>query len=461
MRSTGSSAVFVKTAADAGQAARLRREAELLAIAQGRGVVSLVAEEGTPAEPVLATGRVDGPDLSRVRELTVEEVAGLVAAVGATLAELHEAGVVHGAVMAEHVLLPPDGRPVLCGLGFGGRAGEPPLAEAPLPEPAVDPARFPGSPLSPMSDVLALGALLDGLLATATRADGDGAAVDALRAVAARTAVADPELRPSARAVVEAVRHAMPSARLPGPPGRSPSGRPADRIDPVADAGQALRASRRRGGAGGVRGRSRGAGLPGGRGLPRPGAVPVLAGTALVLAVAFLLVRVTADSPTRPESTAPRLPAPSTTPAVVPPADAAPPATTLPVPATACPAVAGLLAADVDGDGCPESLRWEGGVVEGGERRWSVGRPGDLAVAADWTCSGRATLAVLRPATGQVFVFDGWATSGHDVTAPEAARVEGAFAVRAAELDGDACADLVVERTAGAPATVPVPIGRR
>lgn len=447
-RSAATSGVFVKTAADAGHAARLHREAALLTIAQGCGVVSLVAQEGSAQEPVLVTARVDGPDLSHVPELTVEEVAGVVAAVGATLAELHEAGVVHGAVLAEHVLLRPDGRPVLCGLGFGGRAGEPPVAEAPLPEAAVDPARSPGSPLFPASDVLALGALLGGLLATATTSDGNGVAMDALRAVAARTTVADPDLRPSARAVAEAVRHALPSARLPSPPGRIPVGGSAAPADPEPDAGQALRALRRQG-----------AGLPAGRGA-RPRAVPVLAGTALVFAVALLLVRVTTDSPAQPESTARRLPAPSATPATVPSTDAVPPSTTLPAPATHCPAVAGLLAADIDGDRCPESLRWEGGVVQGDERRWSVGQPGDLAVTGDWTCSGHATLAVLRPSTGQVFVFDGWAARGHDVSAPEAARVEGAFALRTAELDGDSCADLVVERAPGAPATVPVPVGR-
>jgi hypothetical protein len=116
--------------------------------------------------------------------------------------------------------------------------------------------------------------------------------------------------------------------------------------------------------------------------------------------------------------------------------------------------VAAHLAADIDGDGCPEGLRWENGVVEAAGRRWAVGAPGDVAATGDWACTGAPTLAVLRPRTGQVFVFDGWATTGDDVAAPQAAKVDSAFALRAAELDGDSCPDLVVERAGGPPATV-------
>ena len=438
---------FVKAGRGARHAARLLREADLLSLAPVPGTVRLLARDGTENDPILVTARVDGSDLRRVPDLAVEEVAGLVAALGTTLADLHDLGVVHGAVMAEHVLLSSEGRPILCGFGYGARTGERPVAEAPLPEAAVDPARTPGAPLAPASDVLALGALLDSLLATATPAGLDANQVDALRAVVGRTAAADAQLRPSARAVAEAVRHAVPSARLPAP---APLGGSSTAPDTEAAADQVLRTLRR----------GRGNALPLGRRDRRPKAV-VVASAAAVTALAFVAVlgRGTPERPARSRPSARPVSPPWTASAAVPASlGPGPTPTTSGTPPRPCPPLSGSLAADTDGDGCPDALRWERGVVEAGDRRWAVGQPGDLVVTGDWRCTGTATLAVLRPGTGQVFVFDGWAAKGKDLTAPQAARVEGGFALRAAELDGDSCADLVVERAGGPPATVPLDV---
>ena len=446
---------FTRTAADAGQATRLRRQAELLATVQVPGVVRLEGLEGPPDEPVLVTDRIDGPDLARAPALTVEEVAGVVAELARTLSDLHDIGVVHGAVVAEHVLLAPDGRPVLCGFGYGARAGEVPVAEAPLPEAAADPARTPGEPLWPASDVLALGALLDDLLAEATPAASGAAYAEALRAIARRTAVGEPDLRPSARAVAEAVTHAVPTARLPGTS--------AERSESGSDALRALR------GVPGLGGRGGSHRLPLGR---RTGVRLVPVALAVVVAGGFIARGLLGGSPEpepQPAEPQPRSEARAAASASLTtrPPDTAPLTTRALLPSTrpllreGCPPLSGQLAADVDGDGCPESLRWEAGIVEGGNRRWAVGQPGDLALTGDWTCTGSATLAVLRPATGQVFVFEGWAATGREVTGAQAATVAGAFALRAAELDGDSCPDLLVERTGGPPTTVPLPRGRR
>ncbi|HEV3400778.1 MAG TPA: hypothetical protein VG078_03065 [Acidimicrobiales bacterium] len=126
-------------------------------------------------------------------------------------------------------------------------------------------------------------------------------------------------------------------------------------------------------------------------------------------------------------------------------------------PARVCPEVTAPLSADTDGDGCPEALRWADGIVEAGGGRWSVGRPGDLVVTGDWACRGMSTLALLRPGTGDVFVFDGWASPGQDVAATARARVDGAFALRPSDLDADGCPELLVERTGGPPVRVPRP----
>jgi hypothetical protein len=45
-------------------------------------------------------------------------------------------------------------------------------------------------------------------------------------------------------------------------------------------------------------------------------------------------------------------------------------------------------------------------------RRWRLGQAGDDAVLGDWDCDGRATPALYRPSTGEVFLFDGFAAAG-------------------------------------------------
>lgn len=51
----------------------------------------------------------------------------------------------------------------------------------------------------------------------------------------------------------------------------------------------------------------------------------------------------------------------------------------------------------------------EGNVVRRGDERWVVGAPGDVVVVGDWDCDLEPTPAVLRPASGGFYVFDGWA----------------------------------------------------
>ena len=122
-----------------------------------------------------------------------------------------------------------------------------------------------------------------------------------------------------------------------------------------------------------------------------------------------------------------------------------------------CPPVAGLMAADVDGDGCDDALRYHEGVVESASGRWAVGASGDELAVGDWWCRGRRTLAVLRPSTGDVYAFDGWAGPGGELTTGPAGRVEGGTALRAADLDGDGCHELMVARGEQPPVVVPLP----
>ncbi len=413
--------VAVKRANGPEEAARLRREADLLEVAAHPGLVELVALEDGPAT-TLRTLWVGGPSLAGVRPLDVDEVAGVVAATASTLADLHAVGLVHGAVGPAHVVLDEDGRPVLCGLGSGGLAGEPCGPD--------------GAVLDPASDVANLGELLSALMATATgRVKGAGA--DALRRLADR-ACGPASNRPTARELADAVHDAVAGARLPSPteqPG------PVEAPAPVRPALEGLRRPV----------------------LPRPVVAPrrrvrlagagILAGAGVGAGV--LLLGTTQASPTVPRSEAApvvattEVAAPTSAPEPVVPTTGARPT----VPA-GCPALEGPLSADVDGDGCADPVGYADGVVEAAGRRWAVGEAGDVVALGDWTCVGRRSLAVLRPSTGEVFAFTGWAAPGVDVQAPLVGRVAGGQALRAADLDGDGCNELVVERSAGAPAVL-------
>ena len=55
-------------------------------------------------------------------------------------------------------------------------------------------------------------------------------------------------------------------------------------------------------------------------------------------------------------------------------------------------------------------------VVTVDGRAYRIGRPGDQVRIGAWGCRA-ARAVVLRPATGQVFVFQGWARAGHDLVA--------------------------------------------
>lgn len=116
-------------------------------------------------------------------------------------------------------------------------------------------------------------------------------------------------------------------------------------------------------------------------------------------------------------------------------------------PAGDCPA-APAPAADVDGDGCAEALVVDGNRVSAGDATWELGRPGDVVAVGDWDCDGSASSALLRPATGDVFVFSGWSSSGEPVTVAPTRSVPGGTDLRVDEAAGG-CDSLVVEVAGG------------
>ena len=114
-----------------------------------------------------------------------------------------------------------------------------------------------------------------------------------------------------------------------------------------------------------------------------------------------------------------------------------------PLRAIECPPVVGA-AFDHDGDGCPSPGVIADGVIEVGGVRYGVGREGDVLAVGDWDCDGTDTVAAVRPATGEVFVFDDWAQPSDQLVVSATTTVTGAVDAEATDPDGDGCADLVV-----------------
>ena len=360
-----------------------------------------------------------GPhSLATVTGLPVATSGDLVAQVAATVADLHRAGIVHGRLTADHVLLGPGGRAVLTGFADARRG-------------------------DPADDVAALGVLLSRLVAPheggpvipeSRRArGGDGGRRAALLTLADRAQADDPAARPTAAELATALRqvsgppprHRPPRAERVHP--RPIRRKPPDLIASRRCAARRPRGGTRRGGAG------RGGGGHGGGGdldhavVGRP----------------ERRRRADDDHGRRPDDADP-----TTTTTVPASTSTAPPTTTAP----ACPPVAGS-AADVDGDGCAEPISIDGERVTVDQTTWLAGRSGDIAIVGDWDCDGRATVASLRASTGEVFVFDRWERS---LTVDATAEVVGATALRAVDPDGDGCAALVAERPGSEPVTVEV-----
>ena len=111
----GERLVAVKTA-DADGADSLRSEARILEMLDHPGLVQFVDVDDGDDSVVMRTAFA-GADTwaSRPMDDPVERAAGI-AAIAATIADLHARGVTHGALRADHVIRGGDDRPVLCGL---------------------------------------------------------------------------------------------------------------------------------------------------------------------------------------------------------------------------------------------------------------------------------------------------------------------------------------------------------
>ncbi len=397
---------------------RVEAEAAAVAAASHPGVVELV----DTADGVLRTIYLsDARPLAAALPLAADEVAGVVAAVAATLADLHERGVVHGGLDATHVLVAADGRPVLCSLGRDGSPADDILALGTLGIAAL--AGGPGVQIGPPSEgsrwrraprIGPAGAGGASMLRLRRRRRSLGPmlapdAAVALGAVLSEATAADPDARLTAGALATAVHQRVPTARLPRPAGRPHL--------PLARSGPAARSN-------------------------RTGWVAATVAGAAVLAAVLALVpgalrgrRPAADplssaggpAPARPTSAGDR-----TSSSVVGPDGTAP----APVAVRVWP---------------PEPLEFRDGILTVSGARYALGRTGDVVVAGDWDCSGHRAPALFRPGTGEVFAFAGWPAEGEATTARPLGTVAGATDVRVVDADGDGCDDLELTRPGADP----------
>jgi hypothetical protein len=74
----------------------------------------------------------------------------------------------------------------------------------------------------------------------------------------------------------------------------------------------------------------------------------------------------------------------------------------------------------------PSGVKVAGNTVERDGVRWTVGRPDDVLAVGDFACNGSITAAVLRPATGQVWLFAEWAGERAPIAGYPLAKVPGA-----------------------------------
>ncbi len=109
--------------------------------------------------------------------------------------------------------------------------------------------------------------------------------------------------------------------------------------------------------------------------------------------------------------------------------------------------------ADATAGGIPShcAVTVTGNRVQLGELRWVVGDSGDRVVVGDGGCDGRLDVIVAKPATGEVFVFAGWAAPGDAVQARPVTVVDGVTGLR---WDGEPCGSLAIV-TASATTSIP------
>jgi hypothetical protein len=378
-------APFLKTATTANARARLRREADVLRRTTHPGVVSLLSLTEFEDRTELATARVIGAAIAAAPPPSPSQAAAMAAALARTVADLHELGLTHRRLTPDHVLLTPDGRPVLCGLAEAG-------------------------PGDPDGDVRGLGAIFELLAASATP-PLNGRETRLQRGLLALAEQARSAPSPPSASVLAQLAGALEGRH-----------RPSRRAQFHLSTRGEFRFDRR-----------------------TTGAI-AFAAVGLVVAIVGLVI-VRASGGAAPAAAVAVPTSRSSSPGVGP--------TTHPKHAEG-----GVAAADESGgadgnvadddDITAGDADRTGVEIEAGGARYAVGRLGDQVVLGDWDCDGQPGAALLRPATGEVYVFDVLATPDHTVTGRPLATLPDATGLVALD-QADGCTSLAVRLADGTP----------
>lgn len=344
------------------EAQRRRREAKILSLASHPGVVELRRVIDRSEEVCLELAFVAGTSLEDHPPLDVGRLMKVLTATFRTVSDLHELGVHHGDLCAEHMLIDRRDRVVLCGFGNAGEISSD------------------GSP-SLAADVAGLGRLI----------------LHELARSAASGAIDEDDW--AAIALAELGEDALRVAQTPGQASLAPF---VTRMTDLGGgrAGQSDRPS----GKPTIRWEWIGAGL---------------AAVAVLTLITTQWIRspqanALSDQPPDPTfiavATDPTAVGAPPTPVGVPeqpPVEEPSPTPTLllSVDAPRCLPPTGL---DIDGDGCPDEITIDGTIISTNDGRWSLGETGDFVLVGDWDCDGIAAPGLVRQSSGSVYFFEGW-----------------------------------------------------
>lgn len=384
---SGVVATVVKRAVGATGRSRLEHEAAMLDAVEHPGVVRVIEYRSGDDCDELVTEFAGAATLADHRPRDLAAVAGIGAAIAGTLADLHASGIAHGGIQADHVVLGASRHPVLCSFAS---------ATHDLPAQAAD--------------VVALAALIDEL---ARSVDVGRGSVERRRRSLLTAATAEATAGELSAGALAARLAAVPGAALDigTDPGSAPE--PADhdlgtrtwrhRLVPDEQPDDADR---------------------------RWTKLLLIAG--VVVAVAALVAVSAGRQQSGGDQRLLGIVPPTATAAPIAPTPTAPPVAAPRGPAPGCDS-----GADIDGDGCGDDIEVVGRLIRHDETWYAVGEPGDLVVVGHWDCAPFATPAVLRPATGELFVFDAWPSADVVLTVtPSGSVPAGSDSLDVGEVDG-------------------------
>ena len=365
----------VKLPRQAGAGEREPAEAALLGRLAHPGIVRLVTFESTTGELILDF--VSDSTLATEPARSLPDALRILAATAQIVADLHGAGIVHGSIRLDHVLLARGARPVLCGFGLAGPTDQP------FPTAPEDPAAVEGANRHPSVDVYGLGHLAEQLVAGLPKPTlSERATRRGLERLIRTTTSTEPMARPSAVSVAATANRLAAAHKAPAVP--NPSAEP-DEPD----------------GATPIDGR------------------PVLTRTRILVAIAAAVVGLAVGAvlrhPARSDLATPTTTTPGST-----------SASTTSGPSTSSTSTSSTSTSSTSTSTTPLGPL----VVEIDGARYEIGQIGDQIATGDWDCDGDPTVALLRPSTGGVYIFTSWAVDGGSVTAAEVTRVDGALALR-------------------------------